>query len=287
LEPGSNSVPDQEADRWRLATPPHHSRDGAALLQRRGVQYRCPTRCRVRRFNGWITEAIAVAPYILPPTQAIFGRPSKRNSHRLYVADLAAVVDSAVVQFKDPRNKQMLVELRIGGGGRGAQTVFPGSLHPDGEPINWEKNGEPAAVDGDELTRKVRLVAASALMARYWPGEGRRHDAARVIGGFLTRAGQHRTQVKVCAEAIAKAADDEEWKDRRTAAEDATIAYHGGKHTYGLNAMRETFGKDIAENVVEWLDYRGGDDPPPQSDTPEPPQAPLPLSPLPFSNMST
>src|SRR6516162_2684197 len=32
-------------------------------------------------------EVIAIAPYILPPTQAIFGRISKRNSHRLYIAN--------------------------------------------------------------------------------------------------------------------------------------------------------------------------------------------------------
>jgi hypothetical protein len=232
-------------------------------------------------------ETIAIAPYILPATKAIFGRASKRNSHRLYVTHLAATTDTATVLFKDPRTKAVLLELRIGGGDKGAQTVFPCSVHPDGEPINWEENGEPATVDGDELARKVRLVAAFALMARYWPGDGGRHDAARVIGGFLARAGQHRTQVKVCAEAVAKAADDEEWRDRRAAAEDAAIAYRGGKHAYGFNGMRETFGQDIAEKIAEWLDYRCGDDPPPQSDACEAPETlSSPISPLPISNMS-
>jgi hypothetical protein len=33
-------------------------------------------------------ETITIAPYILPPTKAIFGRPSKRNSHRLYITNL-------------------------------------------------------------------------------------------------------------------------------------------------------------------------------------------------------
>src|SRR5262245_60892692 len=30
-------------------------------------------------------EAIATASYILPPTNSIFGRKSRRNSHRLYI----------------------------------------------------------------------------------------------------------------------------------------------------------------------------------------------------------
>jgi hypothetical protein len=234
------------------------------------------------------SETIAIAPYILPHTKAIFGRASKRNSHRLYVTNLAANTDAAAVQLKDPTTKGVLLELRIGGGGLGAQTVFPGSVHPDGETINWEENGEPATVDGGELVQKVRLVAACALMARYWPGEGGRHDGARVIGGFLARAGHNKTLVKVCAEAVAKAASDPEWRDRRIAAEDAAVAYRGGKHAYGFNGIRETFGQDIAEKIAEWLDYQGGDDSPPQSDAYESPQAPTsPLSPLPFSNMST
>jgi hypothetical protein len=208
-------------------------------------------------------ETITIAPYILPPTKAIFGRPSKRNSHRLYITTLSGGTDAAAIQLKDPRTKGVLLELRIGGGDKGAQTVFPGSVHPDGEPISWEENGKPAAADGEELTHKVRLVAACALMARYWPGTGGRHDAALVIGGFLARCGHHRTQVKVYAEAVANAAGDPEWRDRRQAAEDAAIAHGVGKNTYGFNAMRDTFGQDIADKIAEWLDYRGGDEPAP------------------------
>jgi hypothetical protein len=35
---------------------------------------------------------------------------------------------------------------------------------------------------------------------------------------------------------------------RRKAAEDATIAFQGGKRAYGLTALREVFGQDIAES---------------------------------------
>jgi len=56
-------------------------------------------------------EAITVAAYLLPRTGAVFGRASKRNSHYLYVTTLANQIGTATVQFKDPTNKAMLVEL--------------------------------------------------------------------------------------------------------------------------------------------------------------------------------
>jgi hypothetical protein len=90
-------------------------------------------------------EAIAIAPYTLPKTNAIFGRASKRFSHWLYCTDLAVTTERATIQLKDPRTKAMLLELRIGGES-GAQTVFPGSTHESGELITWEENGEPDSV---------------------------------------------------------------------------------------------------------------------------------------------
>src|SRR6516164_2998452 len=97
-------------------------------------------------------EAIRLAPAVLPPTLAKFGRPSKRASHWLYVTDLATTADIAAVQFRHPVSKDMLIELRIGGA-KGAQTVFPGSVHESGEPIIWEIDEEPACIEGEELRR--------------------------------------------------------------------------------------------------------------------------------------
>ena len=76
-------------------------------------------------------EALAIAPYFLPKTSAIFGRASSRNSHWEYVTDLCTTTDKANFTFVDPARKTdaMLLELRIGGGEAGAQTVFPGSTH--------------------------------------------------------------------------------------------------------------------------------------------------------------
>jgi RecA-family ATPase len=230
-------------------------------------------------------EARAIAPYILPRTGAIFGRASSRAAHRLYYTDLSVNADKAVLVFKDPTTGGNVLELRIGGDS-GAQTVFPGSIHEEGEAIAWEERGEPASVDGNDLTRRVRDLAAYSLIARSWPAPGlkARHGAALIVGGFLARAGKSAEEIKLAAEAITRAANDTEWRNRREAAEDAATAYHAGKHAYGFTGLRKQFGKDVADQIAEWLGYEHFGEPQDESPTSEP--TPEKLPPLPFINMS-
>lgn len=210
-----------------------------------------------------IEEAIEMASAVLPRTEAIFGRASKRDSHRLYITSLASKLDQATLQFKDPVSKATLLEVRIGGGDKAAQTVLPGSVHVSGEPITWEVDGEPAQVEDDDLLRGANLLAAFCLFARYWPSKpkpgesGGRHDAALTVGGFLARCGFDATRVKMYAEWIARAANDEEWRDRREAAHDAAIAYHKGDRARGYPAMKDLFGEKIVEKAAEWIGYDG------------------------------
>jgi putative DNA primase/helicase len=198
-------------------------------------------------------EAIAIAPYLLPRTKAIFGRKSKRASHYLFYSDLAVSQENAAIQLQTPDQK-MLCEIRIGGD-KAAQTIFPGSVHESGEPIVWEENGEPASVKDDELLACVKFLAAASLIARRWPPKGGRHDAARCLGGFLARAGVPEECIKLVAQAIARAAGDEEWRDRVRAAQDAASEYHDGGHAHGLTHLIEIIGKPAAKRVADWLDY--------------------------------
>jgi putative DNA primase/helicase len=210
-------------------------------------------------------EAVEIASYVLPKTEAIFGRTNNRASHWLYMTNLHENRHGARIFFKDPTrsaNKVTLLEVRIGGKDangeiRGAQTVFPGSVHESGDPITWDEAGEPAAANGADLLRRARLLASCCLFARYWPGQGARHDAALALGGFLARAGIQPSQIKCLVEAIAKCAGDTEWKDRREAAEDAARACLEGKRAYGLPVLKKTFGDEVAMQVAEWLDYKG------------------------------
>jgi hypothetical protein len=208
-------------------------------------------------------EAIEIASAVLPRTGAIFGRASKRNSHHLYITTLAGTVSQTALHFKDPVSKGMLLEVRIGGGDKGAQTVFPGSVHEYGETISWEEDGEPEQVDGDELVRRAKLLAALSLFARYWPRKanpgvsGGRHDAALTVGGFLVRCGFKPAFIKTYVEFITRAAKDDEVRDRMRAAEDAALAFQKGEKTRGYPALKDLFGEKVAEKAAEWLDYNG------------------------------
>jgi hypothetical protein len=124
-------------------------------------------------------EAITVAPFFLPGTRT-FGRASKRCSHWLYKTELAAIEDVATIKFTDTQKPaKVILEIRIGGGAKGAQTVFPGSVHPSGEAVEWEDRREVATIEGAELKRICGRLAACALLARAYPQQGGRHEGAQ------------------------------------------------------------------------------------------------------------
>jgi hypothetical protein len=108
-------------------------------------------------------EAIEFAPNFQMATDAIFGRKSNPHSHRLYYVEGTA----PTLKFEDPVSGDTLLELR---GDGGLQTVFPGSIHPSGEPIEWEADGIPATVDAALLCKHAKALAASCLLKRYCPG---------------------------------------------------------------------------------------------------------------------
>jgi Primase C terminal 2 (PriCT-2)/Bifunctional DNA primase/polymerase, N-terminal len=106
------------------------------------------------------TEAIGLAAIFLPVTDAVFGRVSKPRSHRLYRAE----GNSPTMKLSDPISGDVLLEVR---GDGGLQTVFPGSIHPSGERVEWETDGEPAVIDAAELCKRAKWLAAACLVRRY------------------------------------------------------------------------------------------------------------------------
>lgn len=181
-------------------------------------------------------EALTVAGYFLPETKMMFGRASKRMSHRIYVTDgLAERVGKAVLNFDDPDNPgPHMLELRVGGV-KGAQTVFPGSIHESGEPIAFEPdfNKDPAEVNGAELIGACKRVAAAALIARAWPVEGG-HRPAQVLGGFLARAGMDATAVELFARAVLAHVGGPNAKDHVRTARSAAEGRNRGGNAYGF-----------------------------------------------------
>ncbi len=108
-------------------------------------------------------EAIALADSYLPRTGAVFGRPSKPRSHRLYVS-----ADSVYEAFADPIGGEMLLEIRAEGRTGGAHlSVAPPSIHPSGERIAWADGDGSATIDAATLAVSVRRLAVACLIARH------------------------------------------------------------------------------------------------------------------------
>jgi len=210
-------------------------------------------------------EAILLAQDLLPATDAIFGRDSKPCSHWLYVTDLCDTEQKAVIRYSEPKvlagdlnNPAVLVELRIGAGDKGAHTVAPGSMHPNGEQISWEYEGEPAQVSGNHLKKRVGYLAAAALLVRHYPNAGSRHEAALVLGGVLARMLEmDADDIKRFVSAIADVAGDEEWEERGRSAAGAVDLLKRGQPTPGLPRMREVWGYEVADTVTAWLNIVG------------------------------
>jgi hypothetical protein len=204
-------------------------------------------------------EARAIAPYFMPRTKSKFGRASARWSHYLYNSNLADITGAASIAFKDPITHEMILELRVGGGNKGAQTVGPGSTHEEtGELVQWEENGEPTRVSGEDLLNRAKIVASLASLVRRWPqpGSKARHVTALRLGGFLARCNWNEVRIGLALEAVARAANDEEAQDRKTAGRDALRYFLNGGNTAGFPTLCEDFGEPIAKRVAEWLGYK-------------------------------
>lgn len=198
-------------------------------------------------------EARAVARELLPDTDRTSGRSSSRSSHWWYVCDPIP----PYLQFKDPVRsadgaRAELVELRADD----HQTMVPPSGHPSGEMVTWEREGEPALVHGGILAQAVAKVAAAALLARHWPGEGGRHDAAMALGGALAHAGWEEEDAGQFVGAVVSAADDPEEGDRLRAVASSFESIRQQEEVTGLPTLATLLPKRVVDLVVEWLGLR-------------------------------
>ena len=191
-------------------------------------------------------EAVLLAPYFLPETGALFGRPSKPGSHWLYECPGAAMTKCQT------QADGCIVEIRSTGG----QTVFPPSIHPSGENTTWARYGDITEVNPPTLEQAVSRLASAALLARHWPAKGNRQEAALAVAGGLTRAGWTEAEVSHFIEAICQAAGDSEPRMRARAA--TTTARKNGRPTTGFKTLAGLIGDDVVSKVREWLGVQAG-----------------------------
>jgi hypothetical protein len=205
-------------------------------------------------------EAIAAA--VLLPGTLTFGRTSTPTAHRLYQLRSKPTGKATVAAFKDPMRANtkdaMLLEARLGFD-KAAQTIFPPSTHEEtGEAISWQNGVEPPTMlEGDELLGRCAGAAAAALLIRYWPAKGNRHELSLALGGAFARAGWDIAAIDRFVSVVVQAARDPRPADRVRCARDAADKVAAGEPAYGFPKLKEILGDAVAGKLAEWLGLRG------------------------------
>lgn len=207
-------------------------------------------------------ESHMLADGFLPVTRMIHGRDTSPKSHYWYRVEDWPV---KVTPFYDPVEKEkmdkgedydkaklVLVEIR----GNGGQSLLPPSTHPDGETYSW--HGEwhpPAVVPYEEIEKQVRWLAAASLLARYWPGEGKRHAASVALSGGLLNLGDRELSrdAEAFVASVALAAGDEEGFDRQQDVETTRKLVDKGKKVRGWPTLGKIMNKTAVMQAMEWL----------------------------------
>ena len=189
-------------------------------------------------------EALQLASHFLEPTHCRFGRPGKPDSHWLYQTNK----EEPTKQFEDIEGT-MLVEFRS----TGAQTVFPGSVHPSGEPIRWTQFEEPLPINEVLLKATVAKLATAALLARNWPTKGSRQKAALALAGGLLRAGWVHKDVEHFIRGVGVGAGDEELSTRGRATEYTNRKIDNDEPATGWPTLSELLGDKAVDKAIRWL----------------------------------
>lgn len=118
-------------------------------------------------------EAVDLAPRFLPSTWT-FGRASKPRSHWIYVVPGGVPSRRFLDRARPDGKRETLLEVRCGREGeRHLQTVFPPSIHPSGEPVEWTDDADgteaPRQADGPFLFAQAEALRMAVHLKRHTP----------------------------------------------------------------------------------------------------------------------
>lgn len=207
-------------------------------------------------------EAEALSDGFLPVTRMVHGRDSSPRSHYWYKVEGWSV---KVQPFYDPiermkqvegkefdKDRLVLLEIR----GNGGQTLLPPSVHESGEQYSWHNQWHPpAVVSYAEIDKQVRWLAAASLLARYWPGPGKRHAASVALSGGLLKLGDEELakDAEAFVASVALVANDEEGMDRQQDVETTRKLLKAGKKVKGWPSLAKLMPKEVVVQAMRWL----------------------------------
>jgi len=180
-----------------------------------------------------------------------FGRAGKPFSHFIFYSDVPKTrkftLPKSFLALKVPDEHALTVcEVRSTGG----YTMFPPSVHPNGERVEFENECDVARVDADWLMRSAGLIAFLSVCERFWPGDGAQHDSALAFAGILKWADF--PEAVAAGFVGAMSASDREKADRLRAVAD-TYSSEGVTSKWRKLFEAFAFPEDARSTFADWL----------------------------------
>lgn len=188
--------------------------------------------------------ALEFADIYLPKTDMIFGRKSNPGSHRIYRCD-----DLPKTQ-KFQSSEGCIIEVRS----TGTQTVFPPSIHPSGEIIAFDTDGDPADVDKNILIQACRVITVATILVENYPEDGVRNDFAMILSNLALRLfDMDVKQSKRFVIKVAELAKDEEAESRGDVVEYTFKRMKNGEPVVGIPTLVNMIGESAARDIERYI----------------------------------
>jgi energy-coupling factor transporter ATP-binding protein EcfA2 len=197
-------------------------------------------------------EARALAPYFLPKTQAVSGRPGAPRSHYRYRSSIPKkrrYVDP-LKSDTDSEHGNLFLEVLTDG-----QQVLVYGEHPNGELVSPEGGTwqEAPVVSEEELIYKLGQLATACFFVRHWPKDSRQYLTLGIVG-LLANKGWPEDDARQLLEGIIEVTGDEEPSMRLNTLETTYRAQKEGTPLAGASRILDVFGKDEGSKVLKALD---------------------------------
>ncbi len=128
--------------------------------------------------------------------------------------------------------------------------MFPPSVHPSGEHVEFSKAGEPAEADWNDLEADVIELGIATEISQFYR-EGGRHEIAYALSGFLRRCNWPQVRAERFIGKLASAFGDNDIDDRLQAARDAYAA----TNPIGRNKLSDLTDENFVASASKWAGY--------------------------------
>jgi hypothetical protein len=198
----------------------------------------------------------------MPNTTAAFTRPSVGVGHLLYNSPGLKSQKYNLPETPDyPKplplhnGKPGLCVLEIRGGSNNTYTMFPPSVHPDGETLVWlSDRRDPAERAPDQVIYAFGAHAFASTVLYFYPVDATaRYETRMALSNILVQSGMSENKAAFYVRAVAQLGGDQKWQE--DFADLTKERLKDGKKLYGIPTLVEALRlpKACEQTFRRWL----------------------------------